>query len=599
VSNLRKIKDPLYGYIYYSAFEEKIISHPLVLRLHHIRQNGAAFLTYPNMRVHRFEHSLGAMHVAGLLFKSASEFSNEEEIDHCLREIIQSVVGKDVDEILEEIRKASNKSGLKFLTNDSFYKYNCLNRVEDPSVFARLLMFESVRIAALVHDIGHPPFSHTFETALKQIKPKEYSSHEIVGLELLGLIIDGIWKAEDGPSYFYAKSVLKLVNAIIDKKNANNWRVPALHEIISGDIDADRLDYVRRDTLSSGSSTNAYDLGRLIDAVRFKCHKLDRGYTLTPIMTTDALSTIEAFFNVRFHLYRWMLWHHNVVRMNLALILSIKMIVELSAGTTAISGIAREILDLALNPKRRSEYWYFADYYLLDKLSAIMNLLEKSGAERPAGAEGDGIRLLHRYLRTFLYREKYHLRPLWKRPDDYVKFGEHVTGETAPTEGAKALNDLLKSAYIGFSKSLMATEEGRDPENRDHLREYQSANVEYLSGTFCTRLEGYLSSEMVGEKVQFRAYYLAKFKPAPDQLLLHNRDGDWNAGYDIGVLSPSIRALGGAWEGLPHLWLFVEKLPGEWITLPEDSAPKPVDLYPSLGAALKRFLDEAARGQIA
>ena len=588
MSNLRKLKDPLYGYVYYSAFEEKIIEHPLVLRLHHIRQNGAAFLTYPSMRVHRFEHSLGAMHVAGLLYKSAIEFSEAGPVDSCLADLINAIDGNSVSQILTDILKASHGKGLGFLTEDRFYTYNCLNEIDNHKIFARLLVFQSLRIAALVHDIGHPPFSHTFESALKQVRRTEYSNHETVGLELLNCIIEDVFHDTDGHWYFFAKAVLKLVSAIIDKANPSHWRVSALNEIVSGDVDADRLDYVRRDTLSSGSSTNTYDLGRLVDAVRFKCNQETNGKSLQLVMTADALSTIEAFFNVRFHLYRWMLWHHNVVRHNLAIILVIKILANLSAQADGeIKRTATEIMAIALDVGRRREYWYFTDFYLLDKLALCMRLLDS--ATIPAGANGDQLRLLRRYLRTFLYREKHHLRPLWKRPDDYVRFGEHVTGQVAPAEGARDFNKLLRDAYRRFAESA-ARVSGIDAANAALLAQFMNENVEYLSGAFCDEMETYISNDLVADKVKVRAYYLAKFKPCPTGLVLHNRDGDWTQGYDIGVLSPSISALNQAWEGLPHLWLFVEKLPEAGISLPIEGDPQCPALYGPIGKSMAKYL---------
>lgn len=594
MSHLRKIKDPLYGYVYYSDFEERIISHKLVLRLHHIRQNGCAFLTYPSMRVHRFEHSLGAMHVAGLLFISAALFSDEARVDECLGELLEAVLGQPVEGLMQDLKKASQKQDLSFLSSDSFYKFNHLASIDDPKTFARLLVFQSVRIAALVHDIGHPPFSHTFETVLRQVHRHEYPSHEKVGLELFESIVKDIWESTSQQWYFFAKWVLDLARVIVDRGAPESWRVPALSDIISSDVDADRLDYVRRDTLSAGSTTSAYDLGRLIDAVRFKCVEVwDKGLSLQPVMTTDALSTLEAFFYVRFTLYRWMLWHHNVIRQNLALILAIQTMAELTSDSSEIAKQSSEIFSLAIDKKRRDEYWYFTDPYLLDKLSMMLKSLDgrlaKSTPPDPQYVADGRLRLLHRYLRAFLHREKRHLRPLWKRPDEYVQFGSHVTEQAIPTKGAHALNELLRKAYLSFVEST-AKSEGFDSDD-EALRRFQSANIDYLSGAFCTKLENHLSNSVTGFETKIRAHYLAKFKPAPEALFLHNRDSDWtkDQGFDIDVLSPSIRALHAAWEGLPHLWLFAEALPEVGVGLP--AVPLNVrDLYAPIGKSLKTFL---------
>lgn len=602
--NLRKIKDPVYGYVYYSALEEKIISHRLVLRLHYIRQNGAAYLTYPSMRVHRFEHSMGAMHVAGSLFKHAMEVS-DDEVDRTIVSAIEAASGDTVSAIRS--RLSADDPGLALLKDDGFYTYNCLQNVDDLKTFARLLLFQSVRIAALVHDIGHPPFSHTFETALKQSasdKPGkrkiDYPSHEQVGLQLLGLIVEDIKATETGALYHFAQCVLKMVDAIISSKSPHAWRMQGLSALISGDIDSDRLDYVRRDTLSAGSNTTAYDLGRLIDSVKLKGVRSRQGSYLRLVITADALSTIEAFFSVRFHLYRWMLWHHNVIRQNLALILSVKLIAKLRDSQIAeVKVRAEDFIQLATDPARRSDYWRFTDYYFLDRLVTMLGLLGEHRRQIPKGAQGEPYALLERYLHTFLFREKRHLKPLWKRPDDYVRFARIVVGDGAKRSQSKAvrlLNMRVREAYLTLVRSL-AGGVGIDTRDARAVAAYERQNVEFLSGTFATRLEKFVSKELVSHGARIRAYYLAKFRPAPENMKLHDREDDDNDGIDLKVLSPSVAALTDAWEALPQLWLLVENLPSVDIsTSAKDNRPRK-EFYSPVGLSLARFLQFTIRGE--
>jgi HD superfamily phosphohydrolase len=596
VSKLKKFKDPLYGYIYYSALEEAILSHRLVLRLHHIRQNGAAFLTYPSIRVHRFEHSLGAMHVAGLLFKHAVEFSTDAQIDRHLVEVVEAILGQNIDTAKQELEKAGPR-GEDLIGRDGLYKLHNLHITRDKNAFAKLLMFQAIRLASLVHDIGHPPFSHTFEVALKQVSGEIYEDHEHVGLELLELVIADLEKDLHGTQYFLARKVLEITKSIIDKKNKHHWRVEGVATIISGDIDSDRLDYVRRDTVSAGLTTNAYDLGRIVDAVKLEGQLVDGKQTaLYLIFTADALSTIETFFSVRFHQYRWMLWHHNVVRQNMILILIIKLMRQISFSERELQNSVSDLFDVALNKERRRDYWYFTDYYFLDKLAYLLRQLEKDLAKIPTKSEnGRAQRNLCKYLQTFLYRRKEFFASFWKRPDDYFRFAKIVLGDDGEVglddnSIVPTFNDLCATSFEKLSKRH-AEAAKIDYDNPGVFGAYRSEKIDFLTGAFCTAIEESINNALSAFNCSTRAYYLARFNPGPAGLKLRSQVGENLQFIDVGILSPSVKALDLAWMGLPQLWLFLEHpLESDEGSGPPTARPQPSDLYHVVGQSLRGFL---------
>ena len=117
------IVDPIHDFIRVYSTELKVIDSPIFQRLRRIRQLSGAHLTYPSAQHTRFEHSLGVMHIAG---------------------------------------QASNALKEKgFLTTDQI---------------------QEIRLAALLHDVGHGPFSHLFEEVL-QLKKK--ISHEDIGKKII------------------------------------------------------------------------------------------------------------------------------------------------------------------------------------------------------------------------------------------------------------------------------------------------------------------------------------------------------------------------------------------------------------------------------
>jgi HD superfamily phosphohydrolase len=566
--------------------------------LHHIRQNGATFLTYPSIRVHRYEHSLGAMHIAGQLYWHAAEFSLDPDISATISEVVAKIVGKSLQNAMREIRKSVDPQPA-FLVHDGLYKLNGLMPFDsttdedagDQTIFAKLLLFQGLRLATLVHDIGHPPFSHTFETALRQSRPDEYEDHEQVGLELLEIIIHDLEETTSKDLYFFAKQVLPIARAIINKKDPHNPLVAGLTKIVSSDIDADRLDYVRRDTTSAGLTTNAYDIGRLVDAVKLKTSLLGTTKTIELVFTSDALSTIEAFFAVRFHLYRWMLWHHNVIRQNMVLILIVNLM------TTSIGSLdeksksaCSEVIRLALDKSARRSYWYFTDYYLLEKMASILEAMEVQRAKenikgttsfKKGLSPDDPGNLLYRYLRAFLYREKGYFRSLWKRPDQYQQFAELALDGDG---GASALNAKLTSSFLALTRSEMK-KAGQDVDDEIAVRRFSKDKIDFLSGRLCRSIE-----ERVQTKgVRVRAYYLAKFKPTPDSVKLRSISvAGTEEEYDVDLLSPSVGALQSAWNSLPHLWLFEEYQSSKR----PDDAQKLDALYALIAPVLNELLDE-------
>jgi HD superfamily phosphohydrolase len=111
------LRDPVYGVVPITAIEKDILKLPLMNRLKNIKQLGLAYLAFAGANHTRFEHSVGAMHVAHLMATGLE--LNESEI-------------------------------------------------------------EAVRIAALLHDVGHPPFSHCIEFASRLFGITEIPDHTIV-----------------------------------------------------------------------------------------------------------------------------------------------------------------------------------------------------------------------------------------------------------------------------------------------------------------------------------------------------------------------------------------------------------------------------------
>ncbi len=197
-----------------NRWERDIVDQPAFQRLRRIRQLAWTDQVYPGAMHTRFEHSLGVMHVASRLYDSVCQNS---------KELLRSELA-----------------------------YNDAGFVRDRQL---------VRLTALLHDVGHGPFSHAGEELLPvddagvKFRHEEYSS-AIILTELRDVI-------ENHPlntNYrFRAEDVAALLLGSQEAKQSLFWR-----ELIDSQLDADKIDYLLRDSYHIGVRYGAFDLDRLV-----------------------------------------------------------------------------------------------------------------------------------------------------------------------------------------------------------------------------------------------------------------------------------------------------------------------------------------------
>lgn len=212
-----EIRCPVYGFVELSDWEWQIISQPAYQRLRRIRQLAWTDYVFPGAMHTRFEHSLGVMHMATMLYEGIAKRS---------RDILQSDLGY-------------NDDGIK--------RHRTL-----------------VRLAALLHDVGHSPFSHAAEdlfplvdapSSAERFKHEQYSA-TIVRRYFADVIKNHPLNTNYG---FVAGDAANLLEGAPESGKALFWR-----DLISGQLDADRMDYLLRDSLHSGVGYGRYDWQRLV-----------------------------------------------------------------------------------------------------------------------------------------------------------------------------------------------------------------------------------------------------------------------------------------------------------------------------------------------
>lgn len=265
------IQDSIHGAITFGALEKAIIDHPLFQRLHGLRQNSLLYLIFPSANHTRFDHSLGVMFLA----------------DKFLERILINQ--------LHICESGHNRISFQepYRVDDLTIKESMTNLREDS--YFRLVL----RISALFHDIGHGPLSHLFdgffpswseleiflrEPGFKHLKSRAANipqdrKNEVIRHEILSCLIATrvLLDCSSELRKFKLKQnhVIKDVCAIIDEKIRPSTQLQLshytthflLHDILSSDLDVDRMDYLLRDSKMCGVNYGLYDPYRILKSM--------------------------------------------------------------------------------------------------------------------------------------------------------------------------------------------------------------------------------------------------------------------------------------------------------------------------------------------
>lgn len=220
-------RDPVHGFIEVSPFELKIVEHPLFQRLRRIKQLGPAYYVFHGAVHTRFGHSLGVMNIAKKILRNISEYVSEDD-------------------------------------------------------------YSRIVIAALLHDIGQFPLSHTFEKVISSkfnIKGHEEYTEAIIRKTSISDILREKFSNRD-------------IDIIVDYIRGRGVENPFALQIIHSELDADRLDYLLRDSLFCGVKYGIYDLDRLLMSLVID----ENGNQL--VVAKKGIYVAEEFVLARFYMYR-------------------------------------------------------------------------------------------------------------------------------------------------------------------------------------------------------------------------------------------------------------------------------------------------------
>ena len=264
-----------------------------------IRHLGFAEYSFPSATHTRYVHSLGAMETATQVYEAI--FAPEGSLPSKQRKMSPHV-------------STPKETVLDFATvHPKLYeKYRAM-----------------LRLAALLHDIGHGPLSHSSENAMPELSTlglsedfgdqNRQATHEDYTLKIL---LDSPFTQvldQAGRSYgFGAREVACLVNANLSRSK-EQFEIklegesidfyPILHQLVSGELDADRMDYLRRDALCTGVTYGHFDFDWLAGNLTAHVHE---GRTFLGLQHR-ALYSFEDFLISRFHMFLMVYFHYKSV----------------------------------------------------------------------------------------------------------------------------------------------------------------------------------------------------------------------------------------------------------------------------------------------
>jgi len=379
----RVIRDEVHRDVLVPAAHASILDTREFQRLRYVRQLATCEYVFPSATHTRFAHSLGAYHLAGRLL-DALEVAHPGAID----------------------------------PDDG----------------------ELVRLAALLHDVGHPPFSHLLET------PEVFAtfrSHEAWGKELL--VSEQTEVGQAVRNVVGEQRFGRLLALFEGASEHEGVPIPkALKEVVSSQLDVDRMDYLIRDQANTGAQIGGFDIDRVLRALRMAPEGGLRAKSW-------GLPAIEAYLVTRYHMYLQVYFHKvNMLTQTYLVRMLSRARALANEGRLALSSdLESMLLDDALSPER---YASLHDAHVLVALPSW-------AAHEDEALRSDAVRLLSRRG----YHKSLRIRDLTRSMVSQVEADlRTLVGESGFDPATDVITAAVrKRGYLPYEQGILL-EDGRD-----------------------------------------------------------------------------------------------------------------------------------------
>ena len=427
----RRVRGNLHGSIDISQLEDRVIAHPAFQRLRRIRQTAFLNLVFPGATHSRFEHSLGAMHLAGVAFNKIVE--NQKRI---------AANGKKFHDYKdrEQVGKSAKHGQL-------FETFSLIKDLEQSDY-----VMQALRLAALMHDIGHPPFSHSGERFLPSYQQFRESGagvlpdyihayiasecesliekgldphsvkvrHEIYTLALVDRILSDVYHTYSSEALIVSpRDVVAIIEPKIRPESDSPLEVskalPVCSKLVSGEVDIDRMDYLLRDSKECGVVYGNFDKDRILDSLAVYYSSKDDQLHLA--IQYSGLAAFEDYLRARQSMFLQLYFHKTSV-----------------AGEAMLQHLSDKIQDWHL-PIDPEQYIKIDEYNIGRELHlAIEQEVEETEQQELLKETLDDL-ILHRRL--------------WKR---VYEFSDNLETDNQSFESVEKAENVLKSLGIRFQK---------------------------------------------------------------------------------------------------------------------------------------------------
>jgi HD superfamily phosphohydrolase len=421
------VRDPVHGYLSVAPHERLVVDTPITQRLRRIGQTGLAEMVFPEAKTSRFVHSLGAMHLASRFVVAALENATDRDaqsfFDDVWGQMDRAALHlEDLDDLLKHWGKLDALAAVRF---SSFVDPSSTRARDNRRLLA--LIEGALRLAALFHDLGHLPFSHDGEYALKDFatyrdgarRPlpetiraiaNQKAPHEEIGHALANIVFTLMPESKLAVRHVYslARKILEVPEP--DPGVTQHQRASALqwlHSLVDGEIDVDRADYLLRDGQALGLDFAQYDLDRLVaNLVLVKTP--ERGYTTA--VKENGLAALESYCLTRSRSHQVFVRHHKVTQVGTALRYALTKLMDTAPAAPLLDFLGKlKGSEMASAEERRSvleQYAVFDDSWAFQTLRGLQSSTGES--------------LLHDCLGVVLDRAR-NLRSIWKRKGDLTE----------------------------------------------------------------------------------------------------------------------------------------------------------------------------------
>ena len=399
LSYVKEIFDPIYGFIKLTQDEIDIIDKLIFQRLHNINQLGTLHMVFPTARNTRFSHSIGVLAVISKMLDNFKKLPGSNS------------------RIIEKFDMSEKNQNL-------------------------------VRAAALLHDIGHLPYSHCTENIIK-----DYIKEKFPNIEIKKKFHEWLSGEIIKKTNIYNPKGQDPIIIDQDRENLSQIiqgtsRFPMLNQLLHSELDADRMDYLVRDSFTTGVSFGQID----IDQILRKLFVKERSSTGQPmsdnviVYSTKAINAIDNFYFARMFMFNSVYYHKVKCYFEYLLSESYKIIInsdKLNIIAECLPLKPDKILSLIINEDMLEEnqiqeffeLWHmFDDYYIWNCMRNCWHKLKKLREED----FNTDLKLLKDYLDLLFRRKKSEL--IWE-------MNRLKSVNENENEGEKVLDSILESVF--------------------------------------------------------------------------------------------------------------------------------------------------------